>query len=107
MQTPNLDRLAREGTVFAHATTPSPICQPVRASIMTGLNPLAHRVLDNFCWYPPSTPVWVRDVGNAGFRTAAIGKMHFYPWNDWGGIPGPHHRGGQGHYYRRDITPTG
>ncbi|MGI8423037.1 MAG: hypothetical protein ACR2NO_02780 [Chloroflexota bacterium] len=25
-------------------------------------------------------------AGEAGYRTAAIGKMHFYPWNNWGGF---------------------
>ena len=60
MQTPNLDRLAREGMVFETAYTPSPVCQPCRASLMTGMNPLTNRVLGNSQWYPPGTPLWVR-----------------------------------------------
>lgn len=102
MHTPNLDRLAREGQVFRYAFTPSPVCQPARASLMTGLDPLTHRVLNNGCWYPPQTPVWVREVGAAGYRTAAIGKMHFYPWNNWGGFQDRIIAEDKRHYYRRD-----
>lgn len=82
MQTPHLDRMAREGMVFETPYTPSPVCQPARASLMTGLNPVTHRVLGNLHWYPPDTPLWMREATRASVRTAAIGKMHFIPWND-------------------------
>ncbi|MDX1575329.1 MAG: sulfatase-like hydrolase/transferase, partial [Kiloniellales bacterium] len=36
VQTPNLDRLAAEGTRFANAYTPSPVCVSARASLATG-----------------------------------------------------------------------
>ena len=38
-ETPNIDRLAREGTRFSCAYTPSPVCTPTRAAIMTGKHP--------------------------------------------------------------------
>ena len=102
MQTPNLDRMAREGMVFETAYTPSPICQPCRASMMTGLNPLSHRVLGNLQWYPPQTPLWVRAATDAGIRTASIGKMHFIPWNDWNGFEDRIIAEDKTNYYRRD-----
>jgi arylsulfatase A-like enzyme len=37
--TPNIDRLARQGTIFTNAHCQAPICGPSRASIMTGLYP--------------------------------------------------------------------
>lgn len=37
--TPNMDRLASQGTVFANAHAPAPLCGPSRASIMSGLAP--------------------------------------------------------------------
>ena len=37
--TPNLDRLARRGTLFANAHCQAPVCGPSRASLMTGLRP--------------------------------------------------------------------
>ena len=36
VQTPNLDRLARDGVLFTNAYTNSPVCVPARASLATG-----------------------------------------------------------------------
>ncbi len=42
IQTPNLDRLVREGTAFDRAYCPNPTCTPSRASIITGMYPSQH-----------------------------------------------------------------
>ena len=47
LKTPHLDRLARDGTHFSAAITPNLVCQPSRASILTGQLPLTHGVWDN------------------------------------------------------------
>jgi arylsulfatase A-like enzyme len=44
VKTPHLDLLARQGTRFSTCITPSNVCQPSRASILTGLLPMNHRV---------------------------------------------------------------
>ena len=46
IKTPHLDQLAAEGTRFANAITPCVICQPARASILTGQLPRTHGVHD-------------------------------------------------------------
>ena len=46
--TPHLDRLAAEGVRFDQAWTESPVCQPARASLLTGRFPSDHGVLGNF-----------------------------------------------------------
>ncbi|MBN1349365.1 sulfatase-like hydrolase/transferase [candidate division KSB1 bacterium] len=46
-QTPNIDRLAREGVRFENAYTTCPVCSPARATIMTGQFPHAHGILSN------------------------------------------------------------
>ena len=44
IKTPHIDALATQGTRFAACVTPNLVCQPSRASILTGLLPLSHGV---------------------------------------------------------------
>lgn len=46
-QTPNIDRLAREGVLFENAYTVCPVCSPARASVLTGVYPHTHGVTSN------------------------------------------------------------
>jgi choline-sulfatase len=75
--TPNLDALARQGVLFDRAYCNSPLCTPSRQSLMTGKLPHAAGVtlLDTRLSDDVLTAgEWFRDLG---YRTAAIGKMHF------------------------------
>jgi len=47
IETPNLDRLAREGVLFESAVAPAPLTLPAHSSIFTGAFPPAHGVRDN------------------------------------------------------------
>ncbi len=82
MHTPSLDRLAREGVVFDNCVSASPVCQPCRAAFMSGQYPHVNGVPDNFRWLRPGTPTIADTFRSAGWETAAIGKMHFDPWDD-------------------------
>ena len=62
VKTPHIDQLAAEGTRFQHCITPSAMCQPARASMLTGLYPLTHGVVDNGIDLPSETG----DKGFAG-----------------------------------------
>lgn len=82
-QTPNLDRLAANGTRFSRCYTPNPICSPTRASLMTGLLPHSHGMVDVTHAVPPyrasfdaSLPVWPQALKDAGYHTAYFGKWH-------------------------------
>ena len=79
--TPHLDRLAAEGVRFDHAWTESPICQPARASLLTGRYPSDHGVLGNFAGgCQPEWDNFPRRLQQAGYTTASIGKTHFASW---------------------------
>ena len=60
VKTPHLDMLARDGTRFSACITPNLVCQPTRASILTGLLPGTHGVSDNGIDLPDAT-------GEAGY----------------------------------------
>jgi len=81
VRTPNLDRLAREGTRFATAYTCAPICVPSRYSFFTSRYAHVHGATDNGT--PPRSgevllPVLLRHYG---YQTALSGKLHFLPPN--------------------------
>ena len=77
IQTPNIDRLAAGGVRFERAYANCPFCTPSRQSLLTGRYPHACGV--TLLQTPlAEEQVTVADhLGSAGFKTAAIGKMHF------------------------------
>ena len=79
VQTPCLDRLAEQGTVYTRAYCPNPTCSPTRASILTGQYPSQHG-----CWtlgtkLPESVPTFGPYLAEVGYQTALVGKAHFQP----------------------------
>ncbi|MEZ4674243.1 MAG: sulfatase-like hydrolase/transferase [Caldilineaceae bacterium] len=86
IDTPNIDLIANEGVRYARAYSTSPICVPARASLLTGLNAIRNGVTDNGQWLRPDLAAcgirtWPEQLNAQGYYTAAIGKMHFYPWD--------------------------
>lgn len=86
IQTPHIDGLAQQGVRYQRAVSPSPICVPARAALLTGRNAIRNGVIDNSHWLRPDDhemgiTTWAEDLHEAGYQTAAIGKMHFYPWD--------------------------
>ncbi|MGE5549684.1 MAG: sulfatase [Bacteroidota bacterium] len=81
MITPNLDRLAAEGCLYANAHSTNPVCMPARHDLLTGLPGRAHGYFTNSrqTIKDYSLPTIPRIFSENGYRTAAIGKMHFRP----------------------------
>ncbi|GIU90452.1 MAG: hypothetical protein KatS3mg010_1551 [Acidimicrobiia bacterium] len=77
--TPRVDALAREGTRYTAARTQNPLCQPARATILTGTYPSTHGVTCNGVDLPADgvDRSLATLLGAAGYRTAIIGKAHF------------------------------
>ena len=79
IQTPALDRLAREGVRFDRAYCCNPVCSPSRSSMITGLYPAWHH-----CWtigvkLPEDVPTVGGVFQENGYATSLIGKAHFQP----------------------------
>ena len=83
MQTPHLDRLAREGAAFRECFVTSPVCVGARASLFTGKYPHGCQVFSNF---HPWEPTWVAQLAGHGYHCVNIGKMHINPYDAPGGF---------------------
>jgi len=83
VETPNLDRLRSEGMWFDRAYTPTSICTSARASLLTGLYPHAHGMLNNSHEadairkdLPPNLPTFGERLQRAGYENTYAGKWH-------------------------------
>ena len=88
VKTPNIDRLAKEGTDFHRFTVASGVCSPSRTAVMTGHFPARYNIDAHFAWVPQNQkrnmPDWLdpgattlpRLLGQAGYKTAHFGKWH-------------------------------
>ena len=86
IDTPHIDSIAEGGVRYERAYSASPICVPARASLLTGLNAIKNGVTDNGQWLSPDLAAsgietWPQTLSKQGYYTAAVGKMHFYPWD--------------------------
>ena len=77
VRTPNLDRLAGQGVRFDRAYCNSPVCTASRQSFLTGRYPRTIGVTQLATLLPRSEVTLAEMLKDAGYATAAIGKMHF------------------------------
>lgn len=98
---PQLDKLASQGAVFENAFVTNSICGPSRAVFLTGKYSHINGFRDNFSTFDGSQPHFMRDLTNAGYQTAWIGKWHLVTMPQGIGyfkiLPG------QGEYYNPEF----
>ncbi len=88
VKTPNIDRLAKEGTDFHRFTVASGVCSPSRTAVITGHFPARYNIDGHFAWVPsnakrnmpdwlsPKSPLLPRFLQDSGYATAHFGKWH-------------------------------
>src|SRR5436305_6929833 len=76
IRTPAIDALAKRGTSFDRFYVASPVCQPNRATLMTGRLPSLHGVRYNGISLSLNANTFVDLYRAAGWKTALIGKSH-------------------------------
>ncbi|MBT6770006.1 MAG: sulfatase-like hydrolase/transferase, partial [Opitutales bacterium] len=86
---PNIDRLAEQGTLFERAYCQQTVCNPSRASLLTGLRPDALRVWDLYTHFRENRPELVtlpQLFKENGYYSQCVGKI-FHNWrqDDWKG----------------------
>jgi arylsulfatase A-like enzyme len=76
-QTPNMQRLAYEGTLFENAYCNSPLCVPSRVSMFTGRLPAQVAAFDNASEFEAHRPTIMHYLRRVGYLTVVAGKCHF------------------------------
>ena len=77
MQTPNIDRIAKEGVRFNNAYVTNSICGPSRAVILTGKYSHKNGFKDNISAnFNGAQNTFIKELGKGGYQTAWIGKWH-------------------------------
>jgi len=105
-ETPNIDRLAKEGAVFDQSFCCNSICAPSRAAILTGNHSYQNGVLVLQDPLPANAVTFAGQLRDAGYTTAIAGKWHLHrdpsDFDFWQVLPG------QGSYYNPTyLTPDG
>lgn len=97
IKTPNIDRLAKEGSLFTNAFTTCPLCSPARGALFTGMWHTQSKMLDNLnVGYSQQEPLdlsqktWLDEAVSSGYHVGYYGKWHL-------GANGPIIRGVQRH----------
>ena len=76
LETPAMDRMAREGIYFKNAFVTTSLCSPSRASILSGQYAHNHGVVDNYNPVDAVITFFPEYLQQAGYETAFIGKWH-------------------------------
>jgi len=102
IETPNLDRIARDGVRFTQSFVANSLSGPSRACMITGKHSCANRFYDNStCVFNASQQTFPKLLQAAGYQTALVGKWHLESlpagFDHWEILPG------QGDYYNPNI----
>ena len=88
MHTPCLDALASDSVLYTNACSSNPVCMPARHDLLTGSTGRCHGYFSN-ADRPVANegiPFLPRVMAENGYRTIAIGKMHFFPTREHHGF---------------------
>lgn len=86
VQSPNIDRIARQGTLYTNAYAASPLCGPSRAAMASGRYPHQTGFWDNVLVYDGTIPSWMRRLRDQGHPVTSVGKLHYRSSDDDNGL---------------------
>ena len=77
LDTPQMERIAAEGSLFESCYCTGPICVPSRMSFLTGKMPSELEIFNNDSALASDVPTIAHDMGALGYHTVLLGRMHF------------------------------
>src|SRR5690349_3850815 len=105
INTPNIDRIAKEGVRMDKAYVTNSVCSASRAVILTGKYSHVNGLRDNGTFFDSSQQTFPKLLQQAGYKTAVIGKWHLWSqptgFDYWNILPA------QGNYYNPDFIKMG
>jgi arylsulfatase A-like enzyme len=105
VQTPNIDRIAREGAILKNNFVTNSVCSPSRAVILTGKYSHINGLKDNGTFFNGEQQTLPKLLQANGYRTAIVGKWHLWSnptgFDYWNILPA------QGHYYNPPFIKMG
>ena len=105
IQTPNIDRIGREGAVMRNAFVTNSVCSPSRAVILTGKYSHLNGQRDNGTYFDGRQQTLPKILQSNGYHTALVGKWHLFSqptgFDYWNILPD------QGHYYNPSFITMG
>ena len=105
LETPNIDRIGKEGIRYDRAFVTNSICAPSRAVLLTGKYSHLNGLRDNHDSFDTSQPTFPKYLKQQGYQTSLIGKWHLknHPtgFDYWNILPG------QGLYYNPRMVEMG
>ena len=104
-QTPNIDKIARQGILFTSAFVTNSICAPSRAVVLTGMHSHLNGVMTNSIPFDTAKVTFPKILRENGYETAIIGKWHLQSrpagFDYWNVLTG------QGDYYNPRLVEMG
>lgn len=109
LETPNMDRLAKEGAYLPNSFVTTSLCSPSRASILTGQFSHTHTIIDNQAPDPGNLTYFPTYLQKAGYQTSFFGKWHMGDSSDNPRAGFDHWESfkGQGVYYNPELNING
>jgi arylsulfatase A-like enzyme len=105
INTPNIDRIGKEGATMQKAYVTNSVCSPSRAVMLTGKYSHQNGLRDNGTFFDSTQQTFPKILQQAGYKTAVVGKWHLWSqptgFDYWNILPA------QGHYYNPSFIKMG